>query len=248
MPIVAKLGEPAYLLIGVQVCRVLGSRWHRGLCPFAFQASRLCRWQITGTAVLRFMGARIDSFRKPLRPLPLKLRMLTYTSQSRGRPEPMMPNYQIQRALELANTYYAPAVRAANQGLSVYRSIEPQLQELQRLARQVREAEDYPRWLLIRTFTFARGGWHDAPLLAMPAGQFRSIINDLVNKPDEEIKRESSMLVSQRTFGTTTTLLSGTWSTNGTFSRTGAGRCSRTPSKLTRAASTPSRYRPWPRR
>jgi hypothetical protein len=102
----------------------------------------------------------------------------------------MMLDDQVQRALELANRYDAPAIRQMHQGLSVYRSLEPQLQELQRLAHQVLEAEDYPRWLLIRTFTFARGGWHDAPLLTMPARQFRSIVNDLVNKPDEEIKRE----------------------------------------------------------
>ena len=102
----------------------------------------------------------------------------------------MGPEAQIRRTLELANRYYAPAVRAANQGRSVYRQLEPQLHQLRRLAEQVRQAEDYPRWFLIRTFTFARGGWHDAPLLEMPAGQFRSIVNDLVDKPDEEVKRE----------------------------------------------------------
>ncbi len=102
----------------------------------------------------------------------------------------MMPEDQIRRTLELANSYDPPAVRAANQGLSVYRRLEPQLQELQRIARQSLEAADHPRYLLIRTFTFARGGWHVAPFLELPAGQFRSIVNELMDKPDEKVKRE----------------------------------------------------------
>lgn len=67
----------------------------------------------------------------------------------------------------------------------MYRQLQPQLR---RLARQISEAEDYPRWQLVRTFTFARGGWHDAPLLEMPARQFRSIVDDLIDKSDEEVK------------------------------------------------------------
>lgn len=102
----------------------------------------------------------------------------------------MMPDDQVRRALELANRYDAPALRAANQGISVYRQLEPQLRQLRRFTEQVRQAEDYPRWFLVRTFTFARGGWHDAPLLEMPASQFRYVVKDLVDKPDEEVKRE----------------------------------------------------------
>ncbi len=98
----------------------------------------------------------------------------------------MTPNDQVRRALEIANRYYAPAVRAANQGRSVYRAIEPQLQ---RLVRQVREVEDYSRYLLIKSFTFARGGWHDAPLMEASARGVRVVVMELADKPDEEVKR-----------------------------------------------------------
>ncbi len=92
----------------------------------------------------------------------------------------MKPEDQIRRVLELVNSYNASDIRAANS----------QLQEWQRISRQNREDEDLLRYLLIGTFTFVRGGWHDLPLLKMPASQFRSIVDDLKNKPDEEIKRE----------------------------------------------------------
>lgn len=97
------------------------------------------------------------------------------------------PEGQIQRTIELANRYYGPAVRAANQGLSVYRQVQPQLE---RLARQIREAEDYPRYLLIKSFTFARGGWHNAPLIEASAATIRALVEDLADKPDEEVKAE----------------------------------------------------------
>ena len=69
-------------------------------------------------------------------------------------------------------------------------SVTSPLHELRRYTQQVRQAEEYPRWFLIRTFTFARGGWHDAPLLQMPASRFRAIVKELVDKPDEEVRRE----------------------------------------------------------
>lgn len=103
-----------------------------------------------------------------------------------GKQQSMMPNDQVRRALELANVYYAPAVKAANQGFSIYNSIAPQLE---RLARQVREVEDYPRYLLIKSFTFARGGWHDAPLMGASARAVRVVVKELADQPDEEVKR-----------------------------------------------------------
>ncbi len=98
----------------------------------------------------------------------------------------MMPNDQVRRTLELTNRYYAPAVEAANRGRSVYRSIEPQLN---RLSRQLREIEDFSRYLLLKTFTLARGGWHDAPMMEASAHSVKELVAELVNEPDEEIKR-----------------------------------------------------------
>ena len=99
----------------------------------------------------------------------------------------MGPEAQIRRTLELANRYYGPAVRAANQGLSVYRRVQPQLE---RLARQIREVEDYPRYLLVKSFTFARGGWHNVPLMDASARAIRELVEDLADKPDDEVKAE----------------------------------------------------------
>jgi hypothetical protein len=98
----------------------------------------------------------------------------------------MIPN-DIRRALEVANRYYAPVIRAANQGASQWRQIEPQLQ---RLAEEFRRIEEGPRHAVIRTFTFARGGWHEAPLLEMKVSEFRTLLLDLVDKPDAEVKDE----------------------------------------------------------
>ena len=98
---------------------------------------------------------------------------------------------QIRRTLELASRYYGPAVSAANQGRSVYRRLEPQLQRLARQIHEVREAqEDYPRYLLVESFTFARGGWHDAPLAEAPARAVRKLVEDLADKSDDEVKAE----------------------------------------------------------
>lgn len=97
----------------------------------------------------------------------------------------MIPD-DIRRAVEAANRY-APQIEAANRSLSEWRRIEPQLQ---RLADEFRIIEEGPRHAVIRTFTFARGGWHEAPLMEMTVSEFRTLLNDLVDKPDEEVKDE----------------------------------------------------------
>jgi hypothetical protein len=90
------------------------------------------------------------------------------------------------RALAVANSY-APQIQAANRALAQWRQIEP---HVQRLAEEFRRIEEGPRHAVIRTFTFARGGWHEAPLMEMTVGEFRTLLNDLVDKPDAEVKDE----------------------------------------------------------
>jgi hypothetical protein len=97
------------------------------------------------------------------------------------------PQDQVRRTIELASRYYPTAVRAANKGFSVYSRVQPQLRQL---AQQIRESEDYPRYLLVKSFTFARGGWHNAPLMDASAGAIRALVKDLADRPDEEVKRE----------------------------------------------------------
>lgn len=92
----------------------------------------------------------------------------------------------VRQALEVANRY-RPQIEAANRALSQWRRIEPQVQ---RLAEEFRRIEEGPRHAVIRTFTFARGGWHEAPLMEMTVSEFRTLLNDLVDEPDAEVKEE----------------------------------------------------------
>ncbi|WP_162924601.1 hypothetical protein [Rubrobacter indicoceani] len=92
----------------------------------------------------------------------------------------------VRHALEIANRY-APQIEAANHALSHWRQIEPQVQ---RLAEEFCRIEEGPRHAIIRTFTFARGGWHEASLMEMTVSEFRTLLNDLVDKPDAKVKEE----------------------------------------------------------
>lgn len=104
----------------------------------------------------------------------------------------MFPDDHMKRFIEVANRYYGPAVRAANRANEQYRRLQPQLQ---RLAEQYRVLEEGPRRRLIQTFTFGRGGWHEASLLEMAASDFRALVKDLVAKPDEEVKNTLDSVV-----------------------------------------------------
>lgn len=90
------------------------------------------------------------------------------------------------RALVVANSY-APHIQGANRAFAHWRQIQP---HVQRLAEEFHRIEEGPRHAVIRTFTFARGGWHEAPLMEMTVGEFRTLLNDLVDKPDTEVKDE----------------------------------------------------------
>lgn len=92
----------------------------------------------------------------------------------------------VRHALEISNRY-APQIEQANRALSRWGQIEP---KVQRLAEEFRRIEEGPRHAVIRTFTFSRGGWHEAPLMEMTVNEFRSLLNDLVDKPDAEVKEE----------------------------------------------------------
>lgn len=46
-----------------------------------------------------------------------------------------------------------------------------------------------PKRLLIRTFTFVRGGWHEAPLVEMNPLTSSWLLDDLLDKPDAEVKK-----------------------------------------------------------
>ena len=108
-----------------------------------------------------------------------------------GRPYSKMAEEQMKRMMETFNRYQAPAVRAANEAaglrLAHWQKIAPQLRQT---IEQAREAADYPRLAVIRSFTFARGGWHDAPLEGMVAGTFRKWADELADRPDDEVKAE----------------------------------------------------------
>jgi hypothetical protein len=98
-----------------------------------------------------------------------------------------MPNDEIRRALEIANRHYASDVRAAKQALSAYPRIEP---SLWRLVAELEQFENYTHYMLVKSFTFARGGWHDAPLMdASPEG-VQDTVRALAEKPDDVVKRK----------------------------------------------------------
>lgn len=102
---------------------------------------------------------------------------------------------QLKRVMDTFDRYQAPAIRAANEA-AVRRAVQWQ-EQWQKIAPQIREtiqqaekAADYPRLAVIRSFTFARGGWHDAPLEGMVARTFRDWADELADKPDDEVKAE----------------------------------------------------------
>lgn len=122
----------------------------------------------------------------------------------------VFPEDHMRRFIEVVNRHNGPIVRAANRANEQYRRLQPQLDraanraneqyrrlqpQLDRLAEQFRELEEGPRRRLIQTFTFARGGWHEAPLMEVTVGSLRTLVDELVDKPDEEVKTELDLAI-----------------------------------------------------
>lgn len=106
-------------------------------------------------------------------------------------PYSKMADERMKRVMETFNRYQAPAIRAANEAaklpLAQWQKIAPRVRKA---IEQAQEAADYPRLAVIRSFTFARGGWHDAPLGGMVAGPFMAWADELADQPDDEVKAE----------------------------------------------------------
>src|SRR5215212_6014658 len=100
---------------------------------------------------------------------------------------PLMPSDEIRRAIEIVNRYYAPDARAANRALSAYPTIEP---SLRRFVEEVERFQDYTHYALVKSFTFVRGGWHDAPLMEASPEGVQDTVRELANQPDAEVKRK----------------------------------------------------------
>ena len=98
-----------------------------------------------------------------------------------------MRNDEIRTALEIANRYYASDVRAANQALLAYSRIEP---SLRRLVGELEQFQNYTHYMLVKSFTFARGGWHDAPLMEASPEGVQDTVRELADVPDDEVKRK----------------------------------------------------------
>lgn len=113
-----------------------------------------------------------------------------------GVPRNKLLEDQLKRAMETFNRYQAPAIKAANEAaqlrLAQWQKIAPRIREA---IKQAEEAADYPRMAVIRSFTFARGGWHDAPLGGMVAGTFRAWADELADQPDEAVKAELDKVI-----------------------------------------------------
>jgi hypothetical protein len=98
-----------------------------------------------------------------------------------------MRNDEIRTALEIANRYYASDVRVAKQALSAYSRIEP---SLRRLVGELEQFQNYTHYMLVKSFTFARGGWHDAPLMEASPEGVQDTVRELADVPDDEVKRK----------------------------------------------------------
>jgi hypothetical protein len=105
-----------------------------------------------------------------------------------------MPNDEIPRALEIANRHYAADVTAANQALSAYLRIEP---SLWRLVAELEHFQNYTHYMLVKSFTFARGGWHDAPLMEASPEGVQDTVRALADEPDDEVKRKLDAEMSE---------------------------------------------------
>jgi hypothetical protein len=97
----------------------------------------------------------------------------------------------MKRMMEMWDRYQAPAIRAANEAAKLRRAYWPKIDpHIRQTVTRALEAADYSRLLVIRSFTFARGGWHDAPLSSVPHGSLVQLADELADKPDHEVKAE----------------------------------------------------------
>jgi hypothetical protein len=110
----------------------------------------------------------------------------------------MFPNEHITRIFEATNRAFARLDEAGRQFAEWNERLAEPLQKfsqwrqqiqphLSRLAEVARLIEEVPPLLLIGSFTFARGGWHDAPLLNVPASELLELVHELIDKSDEEV-------------------------------------------------------------
>lgn len=108
----------------------------------------------------------------------------------------MMPDEHTRHWLEAANRDYEPFFRrAAEQGWpDEWCRLQPHMRYF---AEEFRRIEEGTRQAVIRSFTFARGGWHDVPLLNVPGGALERLVDSLVGKLDEEVKAKLDQAVPE---------------------------------------------------
>lgn len=105
----------------------------------------------------------------------------------------IFPNEDMRRFIEAGHRIAAPVLNATRPYAEWHQRMEPHVQRMAEIARSIEEG---PRLTLIRSFTFARGGWHDAPLFNVPGG-LKSLVDELVDKPNEEVRARLDQVVPE---------------------------------------------------
>ena len=104
----------------------------------------------------------------------------------------------MKRMMETWDRYQAPAIRASNEAAKLRRTSWPKIApQIRQTVTRALEAADYPRLLVIRSFTFARGRWHDAPLSGMVAGTLKEWADELADAPDDQVKAELDEVIPE---------------------------------------------------
>lgn len=85
-------------------------------------------------------------------------------------------------------SYAALYAEASDRAVQWYRKHEPTIRHAFEVGGRAIEA--LPVWLAVGSLTFGRGGWSEVPLSSMDLSEYSGLVERLMNKPDEEVKRE----------------------------------------------------------
>ncbi len=77
----------------------------------------------------------------------------------------------------------------------LYAKVEPTIRRAAEVGGQV--IEIFPVILARSSLTFARGGWSEVPLADMDLSELSNLVTRLVDKPDDEVKRELDQTIAE---------------------------------------------------
>ncbi|MDP9439852.1 MAG: hypothetical protein M3P49_14105 [Actinomycetota bacterium] len=100
-------------------------------------------------------------------------------------------NDLLERMSYVASSY----AKASDTAFQWYREHEPNIRRAFEVGSTAIEA--LPVWLAISSLTFGRGGWSELPLSSMTLPEYSGLVERLMDKPDEEVKRELDEVIPE---------------------------------------------------